>query len=204
MPVGVTALASAIADVPIAALRTSPLERCLETAAAIRAGHSSPLEVTEDAGLVEVGYGAWTNRPLTELAADPLWPTVQRDPGSVVFPESAEFEAEGIADMAARVVGAIRAADAAVEAEHGANAVWLAVSHGDPVKAVLADAAGSSIDQFQRFVVEPAGVVAIRYTAERTFVLGHNLDPARIASLVGSGAHAADGSAAPGGGPGAG
>jgi 2,3-bisphosphoglycerate-dependent phosphoglycerate mutase len=198
------ALGAALAELPVVGLHTSPLERCLETAAAVSARHSSPLAVTEAPGLVEVGYGAWTNRPLRELADEPLWGSVQREPATVVFPASEEHEAEGIAEMAERVLGTVRAIDADVEAVHGANAVWLAVSHGDPIKAVLADAAGASLGEFQRFVVEPAGVVAIRYTAERTFVLGHNLDPARLAALVGSTGHSADGAATPGGSTGAG
>lgn len=200
----VAALGAALAEVPIALVRTSPLERCVETAAAVSAAHSTPLTVEEDQRLIEVGYGAWTNRPLKELVTDPLWATVQRDPASVVFPESEEHEAEAMTAMAERVVDAVLSTDAAVEAEHGPNAVWLAVSHGDPIKAVLAHAAGSGLDQFQRFVVEPAGIVVLRFTPERTFVLGHNVDPARVAGLVGSPAHAADGSAAPGGGAGAG
>lgn len=199
----VDTLAAALADLPVVALRTSPLERCLATAQALSERHSTPLPVTVDDGLVEVGYGAWTNRPLKELAGEPLWATVQRDPASVVFPASEEHAAEGIADMAARVIGAVRAADDHVHAEHGADAVWIAVSHGDPIKAVLADAAGAALGEFQRFVVEPAGVVAIRYTPERTFVLGHNVDPSRLATLLGSSGHGADGSATPGGSTGA-
>ncbi len=200
----VDALGTALAELPLVGVHTSPLERCRETAEAVRARHSTPLEVTEAPGLVEVGYGGWTNRPLKELAAEPLWSAVQRDPASVVFPASDDHASEGIAAMAARVLAAVRAIDAEVEAAHGVNAVWLAVSHGDPIKSVLADAAGASLGEFQRFVVEPAGVVAIRYTAERTFVLGHNLDPARLAALVGSTGHAADGAATPGGSTGAG
>ena len=200
----VTTLGAALADLPLAGIRTSPLERCRQTADALAAAHSSPVDIAVEPRLVEVGYGAWTNRPLKELAAEPLWSAVQRDPASVVFPDSEEYEAEGIAQMAARVVEAVRALDAEVEAQHGPNAVWLAVSHGDPIKAVLADAAGAALGEFQRFVVEPAGVVAIRYTTERTFVLGHNVDPARLTALAGSAGHAADGSAAPGGGAGQG
>ena len=44
--------------------------------------------------------------------------------------------------MQARAVSAVRRRDALVEAEHGAGAVWVAVSHGDVIKSILADALG--------------------------------------------------------------
>ena len=66
--------------------------------------------------------------------------------------------------MAARAAGAIRSWDARIGAEHGADAVWVAVSHGDPIKAILADALGMHLDSFQRIVVDPASISIIRYT----------------------------------------
>ncbi len=53
-------------------------------------------------------------------------------------------------------------------------AVWVAVSHGDLVKAVLADALGMHLDLFQRIHVDPASVSIVRYTASRPFVLSMN------------------------------
>ena len=67
--------------------------------------------------------------------------------------------------MQARVVDAVRRRDAAIEQEHGPGAVWVAVSHGDLVKAVLADALGMHLDLFQRINVDPASVSIVRYTA---------------------------------------
>ena len=76
--------------------------------------------------------------------------------------------------MAARAVGAVRAWDARLAAEHGAGAVWAAVSHGDPIKAILADALGMHLDSFQRIVVDPASISIIRYTAARPYVMTIN------------------------------
>ena len=67
--------------------------------------------------------------------------------------------------MAARAVAAVRAWDARVTAEHGPEALWLACSHGDVIKAIVADALGLHLDLFQRIVVDPASVTVIRYTA---------------------------------------
>ncbi len=72
------------------------------------------------------------------------------------------------------MVDAVRRRDAAVEAAHGPGAVWVAVSHGDLVKAVLADALGMHLDLFQRINVDPASVSIVRYTSTRPFVLATN------------------------------
>ena len=86
--------------------------------------------------------------------------------------------------MQARVVDAVRRRDAAVEAEHGPGAVWVAVSHGDLVKAVLADALGMHLDLFQRLHVDPASVSIVRYTATRPFVLATNTHDGDLSWLV--------------------
>ena len=76
--------------------------------------------------------------------------------------------------MQARSVSAVRRLDAAFEAEHGPGAVWVAVSHGDIIKAVLADALGLHLDLFQRIHVDPASVSVVRYAADRPAVLASN------------------------------
>ena len=67
--------------------------------------------------------------------------------------------------MAERVVGGVRALDAEVEAEHGEHAVWVAVSHGDPIKAVVAEAVGAGLGGLQRVRVDPGSLTAIHLTA---------------------------------------
>lgn len=156
-----------LADLPIAFIATSPLERCRRTAELVGQGRA-PLEVVEDLG--ECRYGAWTGRPLSELAKEPLWRVVQDQPSAAVFPEGDDYPAESIAAMSARAVAAVRRLDAQVAAEHGEHALWMAVSHGDVIKAILADAAGSHLDQFQRFVAGPASLSVVRYTPGRPFV----------------------------------
>lgn len=156
-----------LAELPIRLVATSPLERCLRTAELVGQGRA-PLEVVEDLG--ECRYGAWTGRPLSELAKEPLWRVVQDQPSAAVFPDGEDYPAESIAAMSARAVAAVRRLDAQVAAEHGEHALWMAVSHGDVIKAILADAAGSHLDQFQRFVAGPASLSVVRYTPGRPFV----------------------------------
>ena len=50
----------------------------------------------------------------------------------------------------------------------------MACSHGDVIKAILADALGLHLDQFQRIVVDPCSVSVVRYTETRPYVLRVN------------------------------
>jgi 2,3-bisphosphoglycerate-dependent phosphoglycerate mutase len=80
-------------------------------------------------------------------------------------------------------VAAIRDRDAAVEAETGEHAVWLAVSHGDVIKAILADALGMHLDAFQRIMVDPASLSVVRYTPHRAFVVTMNSSSGSLGHL---------------------
>ena len=60
----------------------------------------------------------------------------------------------------------------------------MAVSHGDVIKAILADALGMHLDSFQRIVVDPASVSIVRYTDTRPYVVTANSTTADLAPLV--------------------
>ena len=161
--------AERIAAVALVAVVTSPLERCRQTARAVLAAQQgTPARATER-GITECDYGSWQGRSLKELAKDPLWRTVQTQPSAAEFPDG-----ESMATMQARSVAAVRRLDALFEAEHGPGAVWVAVSHGDIIKSVLADALGMHLDLFQRLHVDPGSVSIVRYTGARPYVLATN------------------------------
>lgn len=158
-----------LAAVPLTALVTSPLERCRQTAREILSRQcGTPAQLT-DRALTECDYGEWQGQSLKTLVKDPLWRVVQAQPSAVEFPGG-----ESMAAMQARAVAAVRRHDAAVTAEHGPDAVWAAVSHGDIIKAVLADALGLHLDLFQRLHVDPASLSIVRYTDARPYVLASN------------------------------
>ncbi|WP_336921196.1 histidine phosphatase family protein [Aquipuribacter sp. SD81] len=171
----VAALAERLAPVPLVAVVSSPLERCVATAEAVRAvagprgkwRHRPDLELDER--LSECDYGEWTNRPLRDLAKEPAWAVVQQHPSAAAFPGG-----ETLRGVQARALEAVRETDERVRREHGEAAVWCAVSHGDVIKAVLADALGMHLDAFQRVVVDPASLSVVRYTPTRPFVLRTN------------------------------
>lgn len=165
-------LASRLADAgtEVARLVTSPLQRCRETAGLLLPGARA--EVVQDLG--ECHYGAWTGRRIAELVSEPLWRTVQDDPAGARFPDSDRYAAESLAEMAERITSAVRRIDAEVEAERGPDAVWVAVSHGDPIKAVLAEAMGAGLAGLQRVHVDPASVSVVRWSGGRPMVLAVN------------------------------
>jgi probable phosphomutase (TIGR03848 family) len=158
-----------LAVVPLVQIVSSPLDRCKETARVVATHQADTKRVLTDKGLTECDYGEWQGRRLRELARLALWRTVQTNPSAAIFPNG-----ESLAQMQARAVGAVRRRDAAVSAAHGASAVWLAVSHGDVIKSVIADALGMHLDLFQRIGVDPASISVIRYTEARPYVLASN------------------------------
>ena len=170
--------AARIAAVPVKAVVTSPLRRCRQTAQALVAAHGNASPILVEQGLVECAYGEWTGKSLRELSKDKLWSAVQQQPSAVRFPGG-----ESMTEMSARAVGAIRSWDGKIGAEHGADAVWVAVSHGDPIKAILLDALGMHLDSFQRIVVDPAAISIVRYTAARPFVITVNSSTADLGAM---------------------
>lgn len=170
-------LVARLADVPLAAVLTSPLLRCRQTVAPLVKARG--LTPRTESRLSEVDYGEWSGGRLKDLAKQPLWKVVQSQPSAAVFPGG-----EGLAQMQARAVRAIREHDVRIAAEHGERAVWVACTHGDVIKAVLADALGQHLDMFQRTVVDPASVSVIRYTETRPFVLRVNDCGGELSGIV--------------------
>lgn len=172
------AVAERFAGLALTAIVTSPLERCTDTADIVRtaqrdAGHDPAWHVDER--LTECGYGDWTGRQIKELAKDPLWKVVQAQPSAVRFPNG-----ESIAEMSARAIAAVRDWDARL----GPDALWVACTHGDVIKAILADALGLHLDHYQRIVPDPCSVSVVRYTDARPYVLRTNDVGAELASFA--------------------
>lgn len=163
--------AERLAVVPLVGVVSSPLERCRRTSRILLEHQQGSAGLQLDRALTECDYGDWQGRKLADLAQEPLWSVVQNQPSAVIFPGG-----ESMAAMQARAVAAVRRHDARFEAQHGAGAVWAAVSHGDLIKSVLADALGMHLDLFQRIAVGPASVSVVRYAAGRPQVIMTNTD----------------------------
>jgi probable phosphoglycerate mutase len=146
----------------IAAVYASPLSRTRETAAPI--GRALGVDVTINRGLIECDFGEWTGEELKVLSKKPEWGTVQRYPSGFRFPGGESF-AGMRARMAETILDLCR--------RHPGQAV-VAVSHADPIKAVVSDALGTHLDLFQRVVVSPCSVTAISYQPSGPVVLAVN------------------------------
>ena len=161
------ALVERLGGLPIRAIVRSPLLRCERTVEPLAAALG--LQPVVDDRIIEVDYGSWTGRTIGELVKEPLWAVVQQQPSAAIFPDG-----EGLAAVQARAVAAIREHDRSLAAEHGADVLWVACTHGDVIKSVLADALGTHLDSFQRINADPASVSVIRYTSLRPFVIHVN------------------------------
>ncbi len=169
------AVADRLADLPVRALVSSPLLRCRRTLEPLAARLG--LQPFVDARLAEVDYGDWTGRAISELLSEPLWSVVQHQPGAAVFPGG-----EGLAAVQSRAVSAVREHDQRFAEAHGGDVLWLACTHGDVIKAVVADAIGVHLDGFQRISVDTASMSVIRYTPLRPIVLHLNHTGAALAA----------------------
>jgi probable phosphoglycerate mutase len=133
----------------IDAVVASPLERAQLTAEAVAQAHGLKVETDED--LAEIDFGGWTGKAIADLAADPGWKTwctrksEARPPGG-----------ESIAEIQARVARALER----VRRERDGRTVAL-VTHGDPIKALVAFVLGFALDRIESFDVDPASVSAL-------------------------------------------
>jgi probable phosphomutase (TIGR03848 family) len=166
-----------IGELPVKAIVRSPLLRCERTVAPLAAALG--LVPVVDDRLSEVDYGAWTGRKIGDLVKEPLWAVVQQQPSAAVFPDG-----EGLAQVQARAVAAIREHDRTLAEQHEGDVLWVACTHGDVIKSIVADALGTHLDSFQRITADPASMSVIRYTELRPFVLHVNhTGPALTAAL---------------------
>jgi probable phosphomutase (TIGR03848 family) len=168
-------LVDRLADLRIRGVVCSPMLRCRRTVEPL--AEALCLEPVIEERLSEVDYGEWTGRKIGDLVKEPLWRVVQAHPSAAIFPGG-----EGLAQVQARAVAAVREHDQRLASEHGGDVLWLACSHGDVIKAVIADAFGTHLDSFQRINVDPGSISVISYTPLRPFVMHVNHTGARLSA----------------------
>ncbi|SON61984.1 Phosphoserine phosphatase 1 [Mycobacterium simulans] len=170
-----TGLIDRIGTLPIRAVVSSPLLRCRRTVEPL-ADALCLAPVIEDR-LAEVDYGEWTGRKMGDLVNEPLWKVVQAHPSAAVFPGG-----EGLAQVQTRAVAAVRDHDRRLADQHSGDVLWLACTHGDVIKALIADAYGMHLDGFQRVTADPGSISVIRYTQLRPFVVHVNHTGPRLSA----------------------
>jgi probable phosphoglycerate mutase len=142
-------LAERLRPIPIAALYASPLERCMETAAAVAEGRG--MQIMEAPDLLEVSYGSWSGRPFTQITKTKLWARLQQAPSTIRFPDGETLDEVQV--RATRFLDGLAAAHA--------KKVVAVCTHADVIRLALAHYAGVHLDLFQRLTVSPASLTAI-------------------------------------------
>ena len=148
------ATAEALAGLEIEAVYSSPIERTMETAAAV----ARPHEITPivEPGLIEIDFGEWTGRTLESLRREKAWKAVQMTPSRFRFPDGESF-----AEAQRRSVESV---ERIAGTHEGKTAV--AVSHSDIIKLVIAHYLGQALDLFQRLRISTASVSELRIEGE--------------------------------------
>ena len=140
------ALSERLAKLPIKAIYSSPLERCMQTAGHIAEPH--PLEIIECPEFGEVRYGEWEGEKIADLSKKKEWHTIQHAPSRFEFPDG-----ESLRDVQSRTVNFIESLAAAHSDE-----MIIVCGHADIIKLVLAHYLGTHMDLFQRIGLSPASV----------------------------------------------
>jgi probable phosphoglycerate mutase len=151
------AVAEALADVPIAALYASPLERAVETASFI--AERTGAEIVEDARLHEWRHWAqWAGMTWDELRTEgrEAWERYTIDPGSVTSGESLDELASRVDDWLADV---LRAHD---------EGLVVAVTHLEPLRAILLRKLGRPADHLFQLQISQCEVVKLHPQADAT------------------------------------
>jgi probable phosphoglycerate mutase len=146
----------------VSAIYASPMERTQETAKPI--AKTLNLRVRTLQGLNECDFGDWTGRRLRDLSKLKSWSIIQKHPSNFRFPNGESFT-----EMQNRM---IKTVDKIVKRHPGQTVVC--VSHADPIKAILASAVGTPLDEFQRIVVGPCSTSMVLYRKERPLILTLN------------------------------
>jgi probable phosphoglycerate mutase len=143
-------LATALAQVPIKGVYSSPLERALETAEPI--ARARRLVVKQEADLLEANVGQWEGKSVRRLALTRYWRTVQRAPSRAGHPGGETF-----LQTQSRVVSALDG----ICAGHGRRDILACVLHADPIKLAVAHYIGLPLDCFQRLACDTASVTLL-------------------------------------------
>ena len=169
------AVSQRLSLLPIAGVVSSPLERTVETAEFIVAERD--LDIALDPRIGECHYGDWTGRPLKDLTKEPMWKVVQSQPSAAVFPGP---EGESLRDMAHRAIDSVHHWNE----QFGSDGMYVMVSHGDVIKAIVSNALGTHLDLFQRVQIDPCSISVIEYTPSRPFAIHVNDTGSDLSRLI--------------------
>jgi probable phosphomutase (TIGR03848 family) len=152
-------LASRLANVPLSAIYSSPLERAVETAEPVAQSHNLKTFISSD--FLEINFGDWTNATFEELQMQTRFQHFNSFRSQTRIPGG-----EMMLEAQTRVIAGIEK----LYHQHQQQTIAV-VSHSDLIKAALAYYAGTHLDLFQRFEISPASVSIVQLFPETAKIL---------------------------------
>jgi alpha-ribazole phosphatase/probable phosphoglycerate mutase len=161
------ALAARLAGLPLAAVYSSPARRALQTAHPVASTHE--LSPIAHAALHELDFGDLEGLPYEEIAArhPELYAAWMGEPTRVRFPDG-----ESYSELRARVLAAV-----AELLERHRGAAFAAVSHGGPIRAVLASCLGIADEAVFRLDQHHGAISVVDWIGDAPLVRVVNADP---------------------------
>ena len=150
------------ADSRIDRIISSPLQRCLETVTPL--AHQRKKKIHTNAAFIEMDYGTWSGKKLTDLARKREWKEIQKTPASFIFPEG-----EGFHEAQRRVERELKK----LSRKYPRQTI-LIVTHGDIIKLALATTSETPLNNFQRYVVDTCSLSEIHWNARGRWVMRSN------------------------------
>jgi broad specificity phosphatase PhoE len=162
--------------IELAAIYSSPLRRCRETAQPVAEMKGLVVETVE--GLMEVDMGEWDGQLLKDLFEHDServgkW---MQNPSSVPIPGGEDFNA-----VRERVMGA--AGD--ITSRHSDDEKILIVSHGGPIRGIISEALRLDLDNMFRIQIDLTSISAIKY-------FGEGVQDTAVITLLNNTCHLAD------------
>lgn len=159
-------LAAGMAELPIKAVFSSPLERARETAEPIARIHDLPVEINE--GLQEIDFGTWQGKSLKQLRRRKLWKDVQENPSAFCFPEGETFS-----EAQVRMTGTLQS----LSKTYAEKDMVVCVGHSDAIRLAIAFFLNMPLDAFQRLRIDPASVTVLYLNDAHAFFGAINAVP---------------------------
>ena len=147
-----------------AAIYSSPIQRCLQTAQITL--DSQSLDIIENDFFLEVDYGSWSGEKISTLANDPLWSIVQKQPSNAKFPDG-----ESLLNMSQRANKGFES----IIKSHKSTDVIAIFSHADIIKAIISHQIGNDFNNYQKLMIDNAKVNILHFKESEMALAGMNL-----------------------------
>ena len=161
----IAAVAERLAEEPIAAIYSSPLQRTRESAEIVATRLQLGIEFRDD--VIELDFGEWTGTTFDSIRADPRWEAWRTQRSIARIPGG-----ESMREVQKRVVDALLE----INQRHPHQSV-VVVSHGDVIRSALLFALGMSLDSYNSIEISQGSISTIRIDAGGIRVLTLNERP---------------------------